>query len=203
MTPRLMRRLAHYLRPVLAAGRPLVCRHHRGAASQLAQPYLMKVAIDRYIATGQLAPLDRLAAVYFVILVVGVCGRLPPDVDDAADRAEIDVRHTNGAVCPLAAPRPKDYDRNPVGRLMTRVTSDVDVLMILHVRRCDRLRRRVHAGTEIVASRQSEEDMGGCGRRFRREPCSCAGFRFCLEKWRPLLVPRGGSVNRVAIGRFV
>jgi ATP-binding cassette subfamily B protein len=57
---RLMRRLAH-LRPCAPGGPPFAAIIV-GAASQLAQPYLMKVAIDRYIATGQLAQLDRLAA---------------------------------------------------------------------------------------------------------------------------------------------
>ena len=40
------------------------------------------------------------------------------------------------------------YDRNPVGRLMTRVTTDVDVLNELFtVGRGLGLRRRVHAGS--------------------------------------------------------
>src|SRR5688500_6912510 len=67
---RLMRRLAHYLRrywrPVVLSFAAIVI----GAAAQLAQPYLMKVAIDQYIAAGQLAPLDRLAALYLLILIV-------------------------------------------------------------------------------------------------------------------------------------
>ena len=67
---RLMRRLALYLRPYWRQVALSFVAIIVGAASQLAQPYLMKVAIDRYIATGELAPLDRLAALYFVILVV-------------------------------------------------------------------------------------------------------------------------------------
>ena len=67
---RLMRRLALYLRPYWRQVALSFVAIIVGAASQLAQPYLMKVAIDRYIATGQLALLDRLAALYFVILVV-------------------------------------------------------------------------------------------------------------------------------------
>ena len=49
---RLMRRLLGYLRPhkayVACALLALVC----DAAFQLAPPYLVKIAIDRYIATG-------------------------------------------------------------------------------------------------------------------------------------------------------
>src|SRR5438874_2667414 len=67
---RLMRRLLRHLLPysrqvAISFGAIIV-----GSAAQLAQPYLMKVAIDRYIANGQLAPLDRLAALYLVILIV-------------------------------------------------------------------------------------------------------------------------------------
>ena len=125
---RLMRRLGHYLRPYW---RPVALSFAAimiGAAAQLAQPYLMKVAIDRYIATGQLAPLDRLAALYFAILVVAF----------AADYAQTWTLQLTGQKLMfdlrmdlyrhLQRLDLKYYDRNPVGRLMTRVTSDVDVL---------------------------------------------------------------------------
>src|SRR6185295_1937910 len=66
---RLMRRLLQYLRPywrsVLLAFVAIII----GAGVSLAQPYLMKVAIDRYIATGNLNGLDRLALLYFALLV--------------------------------------------------------------------------------------------------------------------------------------
>ena len=125
---RLMRRLGHYLRPYW---RPVALSFAAivvGAAAQLAQPYLMKVAIDQYIATGQLAPLDRLAALYFAILVVAF----------AADYAQTWTLQLTGQKLMfdlrmdlyrhLQRLDLKYYDRNPVGRLMTRVTSDVDVL---------------------------------------------------------------------------
>jgi len=51
---RLMRRLLQYLRPywrqVLVAFGAIVV----GSAASLAQPYLIKLAIDRYIAVGRL-----------------------------------------------------------------------------------------------------------------------------------------------------
>src|SRR4030095_5824022 len=64
-----MRRLLQYLRPywrqvAVALGAILV-----GSAASLAQPYLIKVAIDRYIAAGRLDCLDRIALLYLVILV--------------------------------------------------------------------------------------------------------------------------------------
>jgi ATP-binding cassette, subfamily B, multidrug efflux pump len=125
---RLMRRLLQYLRRywgevALAFFAILV-----GATAQLAQPYLMKVAIDRYIATGQLEPLNGLAALYLFILVVAFVAdygqtwtmqltgqKLMFDLrmDLYRHLQQLDLRY---------------YDRNPVGRLMTRVTSDVDAL---------------------------------------------------------------------------
>src|SRR5687767_14031043 len=125
---RLMRRLAQYLRPYW---RPVVLSFAAiivGAAAQLAQPYLMKVAIDRYIATGQLAPLDRLAALYFVILAVAFAADYLQTwtMQLTGQRLMFDLRmELYGHLQRLDL---KYYDRNPVGRLMTRVTSDVDVL---------------------------------------------------------------------------
>jgi ATP-binding cassette subfamily B multidrug efflux pump len=125
---RLMRRLARYLRPywrqvALSFAAILV-----GAASQLAQPYLMKVAIDQYIATGQLGPLDRLAALYFVILVVAFAADYLQTwtMQLTGQKLMFDVRMELYAH--LQRLDLKYYDRNPVGRLMTRVTSDVDAL---------------------------------------------------------------------------
>src|SRR2546427_7404392 len=66
---RLMRRLLQYLRPYWRQVAIALVAIIAGAAAQLAQPYLIKTAIDRYIAVGQLSGLDRLAALYLVILV--------------------------------------------------------------------------------------------------------------------------------------
>jgi ATP-binding cassette subfamily B multidrug efflux pump len=125
---RLMRRLAHYLRPYWRQVALSFAAIIVGAASQLAQPYLMKVAIDRYIATGQLAPLDRLAALYFVILLVAFAADYLQTwtMQLTGQRLMFDLRMELYAH--LQRLDLKYYDRNPVGRLMTRVTSDVDVL---------------------------------------------------------------------------
>jgi ATP-binding cassette subfamily B protein len=125
---RLMRRLLTYLRPywrqVAVAFAAITC----GAGMALAQPYLMKVAIDQHIATGRLEGLAALALAYVAVLVLAFAAeyvqtwtmqltgqRIMFDIRMAIYRhlQRLDVRY---------------YDRNPVGRLMTRVTSDVDVL---------------------------------------------------------------------------
>ena len=125
---RLMRRLMTYLWPywrsvVLAFVAIII-----SALASLGQPYLIKIAIDQHIATGELAGLDRLAALYLVILVVGFAAEYIQTwtLQLTGQRIMFDLRMTiYGHLQRLDL---KFYDRNPVGRLMTRVTSDVDVL---------------------------------------------------------------------------
>jgi ATP-binding cassette, subfamily B, multidrug efflux pump len=125
---RLMRRLLTYLRPywrqvLLALVAILV-----GAAGQLAQPYLIKMAIDQHIATGQLEGLDRLAIVFFVILVASFASEYLQTwtMQLTGQRIMFDLRMA--IYRHLQRLDLQYYDRNPVGRLMTRVTSDVDAL---------------------------------------------------------------------------
>src|SRR5512138_1381721 len=65
----LMRRLLAYLRPYKPQVAIALAAIIVGSILQLAQPYLMKVAIDRYIATGDLAGMNRIAAMFLAILV--------------------------------------------------------------------------------------------------------------------------------------
>jgi ATP-binding cassette subfamily B protein len=125
---RLMRRLLQYLRPYWRQVALAFVTIIVSAVASLIQPYLIKVAIDRYITQRQLAGLDGLAALYLTILVASFGAeyfqtwtlqltgqRIMYDLRMAIYRhlQRLDLRY---------------YDRNPVGRLMTRVTSDVDVL---------------------------------------------------------------------------
>ena len=66
---RLMRRLLQYLRPYWAAVSVAFVAILIGAGAALAQPYLMKVAIDQHIATRELGGLDQLAMLYIGVLV--------------------------------------------------------------------------------------------------------------------------------------
>ena len=125
---RLMRRLLQYLRPYwrqvgVALGAILV-----GSAASLTQPYLIKVAIDRYIAAGRLDGLDRIALLYLAILVAAFGAEYVQtwSMQFTGQRIMFDLRMAiYGHLQRLDL---RFYDRNPVGRLMTRVTSDVDVL---------------------------------------------------------------------------
>jgi ATP-binding cassette, subfamily B, multidrug efflux pump len=125
---RLMRRLLQYLRPYWRAVAVALVAIIAGSAASLAQPYLVKTAIDAYIAPGRLAGLDRLAALYLAILI-GAFGAeylQTWTMQLTGQRIMFDLRMAMyGHLQRLDL---RYYDRNPVGRLMTRVTSDVDVL---------------------------------------------------------------------------
>jgi ATP-binding cassette subfamily B multidrug efflux pump len=125
---RLMRRLLTYLWPYRRQVGVAFVAIVAGAIGQLAQPYLMKIAIDQYIATGQLGGLDRLAAVYLAILVAAFAAEYVQTwtLQMTGQRIMFDLRMT--IYRHLQRLDLKYSDRNPVGRLMTRVTSDVDVL---------------------------------------------------------------------------
>ena len=66
----LMRRLIAYLRPYRAQVVVAFAAITLGAAMALAQPYLMKLAIDQHIATRQLEGLPGLAVTYVAVLVL-------------------------------------------------------------------------------------------------------------------------------------
>lgn len=124
----LTRRLLRYVRPygtqVLFAIVLLVA----GAALEMVGPWLTMVAIDQAIPAGDFGQLNRLAALfgasllatfafeYFqVVLTTWIGQRVMYDL-----RVEV-FRHLQRLSLGF-------FDRNPVGRLMTRVTNDVETL---------------------------------------------------------------------------
>ena len=125
---RLMRRLLHYLRPYWRQVAVALATIVVGGAASLAQPYLIKIAIDRYIGAGRLEGLDRLAWLYFAILVAAFASEYLQTwmMQFTGQRIMFDLRME--IYRHLQRLDLRFYDRNPVGRLMTRVTSDVDVL---------------------------------------------------------------------------
>jgi ATP-binding cassette subfamily B protein len=125
---RLMRRLLGYLRPYRQQVGVALGALIGGSALQLAQPYLMKVAIDRYIAQRDLSGLNLIALGFLAILLGSfVFEYLQTYVlQYVGQRIMFDMRMQ--IYGHLQRVDIQYYDRNPVGRLMTRVTSDVDVL---------------------------------------------------------------------------
>ncbi|HEX2457569.1 MAG TPA: ABC transporter ATP-binding protein [Vicinamibacterales bacterium] len=125
---RLMRRLLGYLRPYKANVAIALAAIISASILQLAQPYLMKLVIDRYIATGDLAGLNRVALAFLVILLASFSLEYLQTwtLQITGQRIMFDLRMQ--IYQHLQRLDLQFYDRNPVGRLMTRVTTDVDVL---------------------------------------------------------------------------
>ena len=125
---RLMRRLLAYLYPyraqvALAAG--AIISH---SILELAPPYLTKLVIDRYIPTGNLSGLGIVAVVFLLTLTGSFALEYlqTSTLQMIGQRIMFDLRmQVYGHLQRLDL---RFYDRNPVGRLMTRVTTDVDVL---------------------------------------------------------------------------
>jgi ATP-binding cassette, subfamily B, multidrug efflux pump len=124
----LMRRLLQYLRPYKRNVAVALAAIISASVLQLAQPYLMKLAIDRYIATGDLAGVDRIAIAFFFILLGSFILEFVQTwmLQLTGQRIMYDMRLQ--IYRHLQRIDLQFYDRNPVGRLMTRVTTDVDVL---------------------------------------------------------------------------
>jgi ATP-binding cassette subfamily B protein len=125
---RLIRRLLQYLRPHWRQVGYALIAIFIGSLAELAQPYLMKLTIDGFIATRQLTGLDRLVGLYLVTLLVAFAAEYAQTwiVQSIGQRIMFDMR--TQIYAHLQRLDIRFYDRNPVGRLMTRVTSDVDVL---------------------------------------------------------------------------
>jgi len=124
----LMRRLLAYLRPYALPVALAVLMLLGLAALQLAAPFLTKVAIDRAIPGRDLA-LVRLLAVAFVAanaLEFGLEYAQTVLTASIGQRVMVDLRMAIfGKLQRLGV---AFYDANPVGRLMTRVTADVETL---------------------------------------------------------------------------
>ena len=125
---RLMRRLLGYMQPY--RGRIGLAFFSILGLSilQLAPPYLTKVAIDTHIAAGDVEGLTRLALLLLGVLVLSYLFEAVQThaLQVTGQRIIFDLRmQIHGHLQRLDV---AFFDRNPVGRLMTRVTTDVDAL---------------------------------------------------------------------------
>ncbi len=95
---------------------------------QLVQPYLVKVAIDRYMLRGNVSGLNLIALLFLAAILGEFLFRsLEIYVMERTGQAVIlDLRQALFAHLQRLPAR--FFDRNPVGRLVTRVTTDVESL---------------------------------------------------------------------------
>ena len=128
---RLLGRLLRYVLPhrrlLAAALAALLC----GTACQLAGPYLIKVVIDRHVMTGRLSGMGGWVLLYLAALVgaMGFVYLQMYAVSVLGQRVILALRRDMFARMqrlPVVF-----FDRTPTGRLMTRLTSDVEALQEL------------------------------------------------------------------------
>ncbi|MEO6462951.1 MAG: ABC transporter ATP-binding protein [Candidatus Eisenbacteria bacterium] len=125
---RLMRRLLGFLAPYKLQVLLAVFFVLLGAGLQILGPYLIKIAIDGDIATGDVRGLGEVALLFICVLFAEfVVGYFQMSImQSVGQKIMYDLRmQLFEKLQRMSLPF---YDRNPVGRLMTRITGDVDVL---------------------------------------------------------------------------
>ncbi len=125
---RLMARVLRYLKPywkLLAVSFAFLILQ---TASQLLGPYITKVAVDRYIANRDIAGLDFMALAYLGNVCLGFIVLFIQTYTTAytGQRAMHDLRME--IFSHLQKQDLAYFDRNPLGRLMTRTVNDVETL---------------------------------------------------------------------------
>jgi ATP-binding cassette, subfamily B, multidrug efflux pump len=138
---RLMGRLARYLAPYKLTAAVSACATVLKSASDVAGPYFVKVAVDTYLAptghpgwlgrhlsTNAITGINELALLYLgaLLLSFGLEFIQTYLMQWTGQKIMFDLR--SQIFRHIQSMHVGFFDRNPVGRLVTRVTSDVDAL---------------------------------------------------------------------------
>ena len=124
----LMKRLLEYLKPHIWQLVFISFLMIGGTLSQLAGPYLMQIGIDKYITPGDLDGLGTIALFMIIALIGEFVFRYFEEfrMQMIGQHVMQDLRHK--LFTHLQTLDVQYFDKNPVGRLMTRVMGDVQVL---------------------------------------------------------------------------
>jgi ATP-binding cassette subfamily B protein len=125
---KLLLRLLAYLKPYKLAVVSSFLLIVVMAGLDLVGPYLTKIAIDRHITKGDANGLAGVAVLYVLVLLAAFVVRFGQVyiLQMTGQRIMLDMRRQIfGHLQKLELAY---YDKNPVGRLMTRVTTDVDAV---------------------------------------------------------------------------
>lgn len=125
---RLIRRLAVFVAPYWRRLLAALVLLFAAAAADLAPPYLLSRAIDGPIASGDVNGIVPIVALYILALLTAFACRYGQMaiMQSIGQRVMVDIRmriYSHVQRLSLAF-----FDRNPVGRLITRLTNDVDAL---------------------------------------------------------------------------
>jgi ATP-binding cassette subfamily B protein len=125
---RLMRRLSGFLQPYWRQLAVALVLLFGAALAELAPPYLVRLAIDGPISAGNVDGMLPIFALYVGALLLAFVCRYGQTyiMQSAGQQVMVDIRmriFSHIQRMSLAF-----FDRNPVGRLITRLTNDVDAL---------------------------------------------------------------------------
>ncbi|MCK4372081.1 MAG: ABC transporter ATP-binding protein, partial [candidate division Zixibacteria bacterium] len=125
---RLMKRLLTYIRPYRQWLLLAVVFLLLGSLFQISFAFITQIAIDEYIGSGDQAGLLQMALIFLVavILASGAAYAQLYITQWLGQKVLHDIRMQ--VFTHLQKLRVSYFDKNPVGRLVTRVTSDVNVL---------------------------------------------------------------------------
>jgi ATP-binding cassette, subfamily B, multidrug efflux pump len=125
---RLVRRLWAFIRPYRGVFWLSVLCLPVSSVMMLMQPYLLKLAIDRHVRTGDASGLTQMGLLYLGA-IVGECVFFYAQYYFTMLVAQRSLADLRVQVFAHVQRLPLSYfDRNPIGRLVTRLTSDVDVV---------------------------------------------------------------------------
>jgi ATP-binding cassette subfamily B multidrug efflux pump len=125
---RLMARFLSYLRPYRWTAICSLILLPLMAGAKLAQPLILKIAIDKHIVTGDMAGLPLLSFYFFILILADALLTYLEIylLQYMGQKVMFDLRmelFSHIQKLPVSY-----FDRTPAGRLVTRVTSDVEVL---------------------------------------------------------------------------
>ena len=125
---RLMRRLLGYVRPYSLQVVVAIALLMLASATEIVGPWLTQLAIDRAVPAGDLRLLGLLALAYLAAVVLGAGLQYAQGLLTTwlGQSVMYDLRKEIFAGFQRMDLR--TYDRTPVGRLMTRITNDVETL---------------------------------------------------------------------------
>ncbi|QPJ66251.1 MAG: ABC transporter ATP-binding protein [Candidatus Nitrohelix vancouverensis] len=124
----LFRRILLYLKPYSGLAILAISMLFAVSMLNLAGPYLTKIAIDDHISVGKLEGLDKLALIYLGVLVFTFICQFAQTwlMQSIGQRVMLDLR--TRAFAHLHRMSFRYFDQTPIGKLVTRVVNDVEVL---------------------------------------------------------------------------
>jgi ATP-binding cassette subfamily B protein len=124
----MMRRLLGYLRPYRKRMVVALVLIITLGAVELAPPYLTKLAIDRYIVPGDLSGLPEVLGLFLASLIAAFGLRYSQNLIMQRMGQDVMYDMRSNIFSHLQRQSLSYFDHNPVGRMMSRLTSDVDAL---------------------------------------------------------------------------